>query len=129
MALQGLRPAARLPAAGRRQGLSAWVPDERLATFYVSPAGEPPHARELARLRILDSLEPRPPEGPVSAPKARPDPASAVASAGAAAGSACMQWPHLGPHGNAIACRRCLIGQRGTNIPRSFCNCKGPWPA
>ena len=46
-----------------------WTGDERLSTFVVSAVGTPPRNKELQRLKILDSREPRPAEGPVQAPK------------------------------------------------------------
>ncbi|KAK9908805.1 hypothetical protein WJX75_003140 [Coccomyxa subellipsoidea] len=67
--LRGTRASACLPQAGRRTGFSVWTGDERLSTFVVSAVGTPPRNKELQRLKILDSREPRPAEGPVQAPK------------------------------------------------------------
>lgn len=69
MDLRGTRASACLPQAGRRTGFSVWTGDERLSTFVVSAVGTPPRNKELQRLKILDSREPRPAEGPVQAPK------------------------------------------------------------
>jgi hypothetical protein len=60
----------RLPQAGRRPGFSAWVGDERLSTFVISPVSAPPRPGELLRLKLLDTREPRPAEGPVESPQA-----------------------------------------------------------
>lgn len=70
--LRGVSPSTRLPQAGRRSGFSVWTGDERLSTFAISAPGAPPRASELQRLKILDSRENRPAEGPVEAPKVGP---------------------------------------------------------
>ncbi len=67
--LRGVRASTLLPQVGRRTGFSVWTGDERLSTFVISSVGAPPRDRDLQRLKILDSREPRPAEGPVEAPK------------------------------------------------------------
>ena len=59
----------RLPQTSRRSGISAWIGDERMSTFVLSAAGQPPRQGELQRLKLLDAREPRPAEGPINVPK------------------------------------------------------------
>ena len=49
-----MRQTARLPGAGRRTAIGAWVSDDRLGTFAVYPAEAAPVPGDLYRLRLID---------------------------------------------------------------------------
>ena len=60
--LAGQRPFARLAKSGRRDALAVWLVDDRLTTFVVGVAGQPPKQNELWKMWMLHPLDDLPAE-------------------------------------------------------------------